>query len=280
MRRPASASGAPHNSLPTSSLTQMCCPHTSVRPVVLFVAAIALCLSPPSLRAQQAQPTSDPFGLTALNSAYRLKLGDLSLDLQQGGMSTFQPFIYPLLSANGVEVWGKDESFRADHLQFYIRYGSFVADGRAPRIRDTDVPNLIGVSHTSNRLDEHLGHQARLRTIRDGLGAPDACARDTAFTPLVRTITVSSVAGWKRPGGTVLFTTRVTHREPFGTRRRNPVGLYAAYEVVRTGALPTAAPMPTRLDTGCSIERDELEALAAPLDTTAFRALRDRLQKR
>ena len=67
------------------------------------------------------QPPADPFGLTALNAAYRLTRSELSLEVQQGGMSQFAPYIYPLMSANGVEMWGKDESFRTDLLGFYIR---------------------------------------------------------------------------------------------------------------------------------------------------------------
>jgi len=97
------------------------------------------------------QPSADPFGLTALNAAYRLMPGDLSLNVPHGGMPHFASCIYPLMSANGVELWGKDESFRADHLVFYIRYGRFGNRSPAAPIRDTDVPSLMARSTARRR---------------------------------------------------------------------------------------------------------------------------------
>ncbi len=222
------------------------------------------------LQAQQAP--ADPFGLTALNAAYRLKLGELSLDLQQGGMSHFQPYIHPLMSANGVELWGKDASFRADHLEFFIRYGIFDAGASQVRIRDTDVANLIAVTHASTNLEEHLGHQAKLRLVRDSLGPSDACARDSVITEMGAAIAISSTTLWRRNGGMVYFVTQVKHPRPDPAKPARKPELTAVYQVVRSGSQPTPAVrrVPSRTDAGCSIERDELERLAVPLDSAAF----------
>lgn len=238
------------------------------------------------------QPAADPFGLIALNGAYRLMLGELSLNVQQGGMSHFAPFVYPLMSANGVELWGKDASYRADHLGFYIRYGVFSAGSPSVRIRDTDVPNMIGVKHDSQSLDEHLAHQDKLRVVRLQLGAPDACSRDTVLADEGRAITVRSSAVWRRSGGMVLFGTSVTHRAAVSTWSARRPGtppasarapfLSATYEVVRSGWLPTGGTqaVPTRQDAGCIIERDELVVLAVPMDSLGYHVLRGRLQRR
>ena len=160
------------------------------------------------------------------------------------------------------------------------------------RIRDTDVPNLIGVKHSSRNLTEHLVHQTTLRTVRDQLGAFDACARDTVLATNGGSIVVSSTALWQRAGAMVLFDTRVTHRAPASIWSARPPGttpatahlpeLTMTYEVVRSGWFPTGGTsvVPTRTDAGCSIEQNELVALAVPMDSLAFRALRERLRRR
>jgi len=105
-------------------------------------------------------------------------------------------------------------------------------------------------------------------------------------------MTVTSTAVWIQSAAMVLFQTSVTQRasvslwtaRPPGTRpmsARAPF-LTATHEVVRSEWSPTGGSqaVPTRTDEGCIIERDELVALAAPMDSLAFRALRERLQRR
>ncbi len=247
------------------------------------IACIAVLIPALLTRGVGAQPINpDPLGLTALNAAYRLTRSALSMDQQQGGMAQFQPYIYPLLSANGVELWGKDASLRADHLNFYIRYGRFTLGRPTVPIRDTDLANLIGVEHTSMDLAEHRAHQDTLRTIRARLGPMTACTRDTTRSPEGDAVAVAATAVWQRNGAQVVFHTRVLHRAPRRVLGKQRPELRLIYDVIRAGSLPTSpvGPLPTTLGAGCLIEADELESLGAPLDASAYRAWEARLRGR